>query len=102
MRPKQEENNTFPQRLGEAAKEIGSFSVGLPLGFVIGIIPGIGFLFGGLAINGHLEQNIRYRDEHWQDYEKRLADNKKQESLSWGTSAGIVIGWIGQVVIFAG
>lgn len=99
MRPRQEENNTFPQRLGEAAKKIGSFSVGLPVGFVIGIMPGIGFVLGGLALNGHLEQNIRYRDEHWQDYEKRMSDNKRGEGFSWGTSAGIVIGWIGQLAL---
>lgn len=101
MRKQLKENDTFPQRLGKAAKNVASFGVGMPIGVIVGIIPGAGFLLGGLAITGHLEQNLRFKNEDLQTYQDRLAKNKKHESLSRGMTTGVVIGMIGQIVAFA-
>lgn len=99
MRGRQKEIETFPRRLGKAAKNIVDFSLGLPGGMIMGVMPGIGFIIGGLTINGHLQRDIRYQNEDWHDYESRMEKNKVAEPLHTGIIAGVIIGWVGQIVM---
>lgn len=86
--------------VGKALVESGKFVVGVPLGFVVGIIPLIGFPLGFLALQS-ISGIERGRDEDWESFEDRKDRQKPYESFMYGIDTGVVIGWIAQVAYLA-
>jgi hypothetical protein len=89
------------KRLGRTAKEVGMFTLGLPLGFISGAIPLVGIGVAILAVDGYLSSDLRNKGESTDRYNDRMRENKKSESLARGAMTGVVIGSIGQLAAYA-
>lgn len=82
--------------IGKTLVESSKFVAGIPMGFIVGIIPMCGFPLGFLALQG-IGGIERGRDEDWESFESRQKEQKPHLSFMYGADLGIVLGMIAQI-----